>query len=99
MTAHNIENETARAVRGAQARQRAASRNRPLLQFCRSILNPENLNNLSADPVFAEAVVLTVTWCNVRPPYRRTNGKEKRFLKRWRRCSLPSGCDTKAARS
>jgi len=38
MTAHNIENETARAVRGAHARQRAASRNRPLLQFCRSIL-------------------------------------------------------------
>jgi len=27
MTAHNVENETSRAVREAQARQRAASRN------------------------------------------------------------------------
>jgi len=33
MTAHNVDTETSRAVREAQARQRAASRNRPPLQF------------------------------------------------------------------
>src|SRR6266566_100569 len=38
MTAHNVETERSRAVREAQARQRAASRNRPPLQFCRSTL-------------------------------------------------------------
>jgi len=35
MTAHNVETETSRAVREAQARQRAASRNRPPLQHIR----------------------------------------------------------------